>query len=52
MVYPRTSSAPLPTEDMPEDVRADYMEARSVFGSVQYLSQISPWQPRVWPAGG
>jgi hypothetical protein len=31
MVYPHSSSAPLPNQDMPEVVREDYMEARRVF---------------------
>lgn len=30
MVYPLTGSAPLPNPDMPEDVRADYEEARNM----------------------
>jgi hypothetical protein len=30
MVYPRMSSAPLPAEDMPEDVRDVFLEARKV----------------------
>lgn len=30
MVYPGASPAPLPTDDMPEDVREDYNEARQV----------------------
>jgi hypothetical protein len=30
MVYPIFSSAPLPNADMPEDVRQDYEEARSI----------------------
>jgi len=29
-IYPISSSAPLPSEDMPEDVKEDYEEARSV----------------------
>src|SRR5262245_28198657 len=31
MVYPATSSVELPAEDMPSNVRNDYMEARAVF---------------------
>jgi hypothetical protein len=31
MLYPDASTAPMPAEDMPEEVKADYMEARSVF---------------------
>jgi hypothetical protein len=31
MVYPRSATAPLPAADMPDDVKADYMEARAVF---------------------
>lgn len=31
MVVPDTSAAPLPAEDMPDDVKEDYDEARSVF---------------------
>lgn len=30
MVYPVVSLAPLPSDDMPEDVKADYMEAASI----------------------
>src|SRR5665647_176830 len=30
MVYPVVSLAPLPSNDMPEDVKADYMEAASI----------------------
>ena len=30
MVYPVVSLAPLPSDDMPEDVKADYMEAVSI----------------------
>lgn len=35
MVYPFTGTAPLPNVDMPEDVKQDYQEARSI-------SMISP----------
>ena len=31
MIYPDTGNAPFPVEDMPEDVKADYMEAASIF---------------------
>lgn len=31
LVYPATSSAPTPVHDMPEDVKADYLEARDVY---------------------
>ena len=31
MIYPDTGNAPFPAEDMPEDVRVDYMEAASIF---------------------
>ena len=31
MIYPDTRNAPFPVEDMPEDVKADYMEAASIF---------------------
>jgi len=31
MVYPHAALAPMPATDMPGDVKADYMEARSVF---------------------
>src|SRR6266545_900495 len=31
MVWPTTSTAPMPVEDMPHNVKADYMEARAVF---------------------
>jgi len=30
MIYPPASMAPIPSEDMPEDVQADYLEARSI----------------------
>ena len=30
MIYPASSIAPLPTEDMPEDVKADFIEARNI----------------------
>lgn len=30
MIFPRVSLAPLPSDDMPEDVKADYLEAMSV----------------------
>lgn len=30
MIFPYVSSAPLPNEDMPEDVKADYQEASSI----------------------
>jgi hypothetical protein len=29
MIYPESSSAPLPNADLPEDIRTDYEEARS-----------------------
>ena len=29
-IYPLSSSAPLPSPDMPEDVKKDYMEARNI----------------------
>lgn len=31
LVYPATSSAPKPVENMPDDVKADFLEAREVF---------------------
>ena len=31
MIYPDTGNAHFPVEDMPEDVKADYMEAASIF---------------------
>ena len=31
MIYPDTGNAPFPVEDMPEDVKVDYMEAASIF---------------------
>jgi hypothetical protein len=31
MVYPCTSTAPLPSDDMPQEVKEDYLEARTVF---------------------
>jgi hypothetical protein len=31
MVYPQTSTAPMPAADMPEDAKTDYLEARKVF---------------------
>lgn len=30
MIFPLASTAPLPTEDMPEDVKEDYLEARVI----------------------
>jgi len=33
MVYPGVSMAPLPSEDMPEDIQKDFSEARSVVNS-------------------
>lgn len=30
IVFPMTGSAPLPNEDMPEDVKYDYLEARNI----------------------
>jgi len=30
MVYPGSSSAPLPVEDIPDDVKADFIEARNI----------------------
>jgi hypothetical protein len=30
IVYPRNSLAPIPTEDMPEAIKADYLEAREI----------------------
>ncbi len=33
IVYPESSPAPLPIKDMPEDVKEDYLEARSVVNS-------------------
>src|SRR5687767_11684224 len=30
MVYPMTGNAPLPNEDLSEDIRADYEEARDI----------------------
>lgn len=32
MVYPSTSSAPKPSEDMPEEVKQDFNEARQIVG--------------------
>lgn len=32
MVYPSAAGVPLPTTDMPEDVKVDYLEARDVYG--------------------
>jgi hypothetical protein len=32
MIYPSMTTAPLPHEDMPADVRADYEEARQIVG--------------------
>ncbi|WP_414877009.1 DUF4145 domain-containing protein [Pseudomonas sp. IT-196MI5] len=31
MIYPDSTCAPLPTPDMPEDVKADYVEAAAIF---------------------
>ena len=31
MIYPDTGNAPFHVEDMPEDVKSDYMEAASIF---------------------
>jgi hypothetical protein len=31
LIYPASSTAPMPVADMPDDVKADYMEARDVF---------------------
>lgn len=31
VIFPWSSSAPMPVEDMPNDVKLDYLEARSVF---------------------
>ena len=33
MLYPVSSIAPLPAEDMPENVKGDYLEARSIVNS-------------------
>lgn len=33
LIYPLVSSAPMPHVEMPPDVKADYMEARSIVGS-------------------
>jgi hypothetical protein len=30
MIYPQSSTAPLPSEDLPADVRDDYIEARNI----------------------
>ncbi len=30
LIYPDTASAPLPNPDLPEEIKADYMEARSI----------------------
>ena len=30
LIYPKSSIAPLPNEDMPEDVKDDYLEARDI----------------------
>lgn len=30
LIYPKSSIAPLPNEDMPEDVKEDYLEARNI----------------------
>ena len=35
MIFPDTGNAPFPVEDMPEDVKADYMEAASIFSKSQ-----------------
>ena len=31
MIYPASSTAPMPSPDMPDEVKADYLEARDVF---------------------
>ena len=33
MIYPRASCAPLPSEDMPQDVEDDFLEARNIVES-------------------
>ena len=33
LIYPHTSMAPLPVEDMPEEVKQDYLEARDIVNS-------------------
>ena len=30
LIYPKSSIAPLPNEDMPDDVKVDYLEARNI----------------------
>ncbi len=30
MIFPIVSSAPMPSDDMPDDIKADYLEARSI----------------------
>jgi hypothetical protein len=32
MIYPLSSLAPIPTEDMPEELKTDYLEAREIVG--------------------
>ncbi|SRR6266849_3622484 len=31
LIYPNTTTAPLPTEDMPDEIKEDFNEARQVF---------------------
>jgi len=33
LIYPHTNMAPLPVEDMPEEVKQDYLEARDIVNS-------------------
>lgn len=33
LMYPNSGSAPLPNQDLPEDIKADYLEASSILGS-------------------
>lgn len=30
LIYPKSSIAPLPNEDMPDDVKVDYLETRNI----------------------
>ena len=30
LIYPKSSFAPMPSEDMPEDVKEDFLEARNI----------------------
>ena len=40
IVFPLTGTAPLPNEDMPEDVKFDFLEVRSILSTSRIASAL------------